>query len=159
MGHLPCSAALAGHLPFTAFRVYTQHAVSPLRGTCHAEQLSQGTYHAQLSECTLCMQCRFRRYLYMQCSSCGALVMHSFQSVHLACSAALSGHLPRTAIQSPHSSLLQCTGHAVQLSWGTCHAQPSECTLCMQCRFRRYIHMQCSSLRARAKNSYSEPTF
>ena len=36
---------------------------------------------------------------------------------------------------------------------GTYHAQPSECTLCMQCRFCGYLHMQCSSLRALAKSS------
>ena len=144
-GTFTCSAALTGHLSCTVFRSYvvlrcTLHAVQLLRQSCQQCSASRGA---------LCMQCRFCGYLHMQCSSHGALVMHSLQivrrlAVHFACSAASASILSAVFSLSwctLHAvPLLRVPSHAVQLSRGTCHAQSSDCTsscgaLCMQCSF------------------------
>ena len=91
--------------PFRAHILASRSALSMQCSFCGALAM-----HMQLSECTLCMQCRFRGYLHMQWSSLRAHTMNSHSeptfeplAVHLACSAALVGHLPCTcSFQSIH---------------------------------------------------------
>ena len=170
-GGAPLSASLheamtPGQRTWTGRCFLPQHATCMQPSVCSVSQLA--------SRGALCMQCRFRGYLHMQCSSHGALAMHSFQSIchlagHFACSAASASicqlcsslsrctlhAVPLSRVPSHAVQLSRGTCHAVQLSRGTCHAQPLEHILCMQCRFRGYLHMQSSSLRARAMNSHS----
>ena len=84
----------------------------------------------------------------MQCSSLRAHTMHSFQSVHFACSAAFAGTFTCSAAlvgHLPYTAFRVYTLHAVQLSQGMCQEQLFRPHILA---FRSTLSMQCSSSNA-----------
>ena len=112
--HLACSAALAGHLPCTAFRVYTLHAVPLSWVPSHAVQLSQGTCQEQLSQSPH--------------SSLSWYTLHAVQlsrgtlnTLHEALVRHFAKQLSHSTRPSQQVALHEClVGHlTMQLSWST----------------------------------------